>query len=418
MSEGPWVAPGSAPPPEQGPPAAAPPPLPPPGSAPAAPPPGYQPFPPGYGTPPPSYGTPTPGYGTPPPGYGALPPGPTAPPPGYGTPPPPAGSRVAGLEFRPGIIPLRPLTLGDIFGAVIKAIRGNVAATIGLAVVTSLVCLVPTTALGAWLASQEDLTVLDGSGSDATLGLYGLLGTYLPGLGSVIASIALTGFLSYVIGQAVIGRKVGIGETWDGTKRRLPAIAGAVLITIVGALLILGVVLGPPVAWLVALGRAEAAPILLLVLAVLVAVLLYLWLWTRLAFVTAVIVLEGRGVASAFARSWRLTSGRPFWRIFGIRLLTSIIVGFAANIITLPLTMLGLAVVFALGDENDIFMWQAVLTGIATLISGALTTPFSAGVDALMAIDQRIRREGLDVQLIHAAQQGGPAPWPSAAGAR
>ena len=55
---------------------------------------------------------------------------------------------------------------------------------------------------------------------------------------------------------------------------------------------------------------------------------------------------------------------------------------------------------------------------MATLISGALTTPFTAGVDALMAIDQRIRREGLDVQLIHAAQQGGPAPWPSAAGAR
>jgi len=75
-------------------------------------------------------------------------------------------------------------------------------------------------------------------------------------------------------------------------------------------------------------------------------------------------------------------------------------------------------VVFAVGDEQDIFMWQAVLSGLATLISGALTTPFTAGVDALMAIDQRIRREGLDVQLIHAAQQGGPAPWPSAAGAR
>ena len=63
-------------------------------------------------------------------------------------------------------------------------------------------------------------------------------------------------------------------------------------------------------------------------------------------------------------------------------------------------------------------MWQAIISGLASLISGAITTPFTAGVDALMAIDQRIRREGLDVQLIHAAQRGGPAPWPSAAGAR
>ena len=169
-----------------------------------------------------------------PPGYPAPPPGYAAPPPGTRRPPrvPRAtprvlrsasrpGPPVAGLEFRPGIIPLRPLTLGDLYGAVTKAIRGNVAATIGLAVVTSLVCLVPTTALGAWIASQETLSIESDS-----FGVYGLIGNYLPSLGSVVSSIALTGFLAYVIGQAVIGRKVGIGETWDGTKRRLPAIAG------------------------------------------------------------------------------------------------------------------------------------------------------------------------------------------------
>jgi hypothetical protein len=394
MSEGPWVAPGSTPPPEQ---------IPPEPSFPA----------PGYAAPPPGYAAPPPGYAAPPPGYAAPPPGYAAPPPGYRAAPPPGQPGLAGLEFRPGIIPLRPLALGDLYGAVTKAIRGNVAATIGLAVITSLVCLVPTTALGAWIASRETLSI-----DSESSGLYGAVGNYLPAIGSVVSSIALTGFLAYVIGQAVIGRKVGIGETWDGTKGRLLAIAGAVLLTIVGALLILAVFLGPPIAWLVAVGGVEAGPILLLMLGGLASVLLYLWLWTRFAFVTAVIVLEGRGVMSAFARSWQLTSGMPFWRIFGIRLLTSVIVGFAANIITLPLTLAGVGLILALGDESRLFMWQAVITGLATLISGAITTPFSAGVDALMAIDQRIRREGLDVQLIHAAQSGGPAPWPSAAGAR
>ncbi len=406
MSEGPWVAPGSAPPPEQVPP----PPTPP--APDAAPPPGYAGPPPGYSPPPPGYAAPPPGYSPPPPGYAAPPPGYTLPPRDFGT-PPPGGPRVAGLEFRPGIIPLRPLTLGDLYGAVTKAIRGNVAATMGLAVLTSLICLVPTTALGAWIASQEDLT-LDGDVS----GVYGAIGSNLPTLGSFISTIALTGFLAYVIGQAVLGRRMGIGETWDGTKRRLPAIAGAVLLTILGALLIIVALFGPPIAWLAAAGEAQAAPIALLVLAALASIPLYLFLWTRLAFVTAVIVLEERGVFSAFARSWRLTSGMPFWRILGIRLLTSLIVGLAAALITIPLTLAGFALVFAMGDEGAIFVWQAILGGVATLISGAITTPFSAGVDALMAIDQRIRREGLDVQLIHAAQQGGPAPWPSAAGGR
>ena len=376
------------------------------------PPPGYAGPPPGYSPPPPGYAAPPPGYSPPPPGYAAPPPGYTLPPRDFGT-PPPGGPRVAGLEFRPGIIPLRPLTLGDLYGAVTKAIRGNVAATMGLAVLTSLICLVPTTALGAWIASQEDLT-LDGDVS----GVYGAIGSNLPTLGSFISTIALTGFLAYVIGQAVLGRRMGIGETWDGTKRRLPAIAGAVLLTILGALLIIVALFGPPIAWLAAAGEAQAAPIALLVLAALASIPLYLFLWTRLAFVTAVIVLEERGVFSAFARSWRLTSGMPFWRILGIRLLTSLIVGLAAALITIPLTLAGFALVFAMGDEGAIFVWQAILGGVATLISGAITTPFSAGVDALMAIDQRIRREGLDVQLIHAAQQGGPAPWPSAAGGR
>ncbi|HET6968925.1 MAG TPA: hypothetical protein VFI44_11630 [Ornithinibacter sp.] len=358
---------------------------------------------------------PPPGYGPPPPGAGAPYPQGPPPPPGQAPPRPAAGPGApayAGLEFRPGIIPLRPLTLGDLYGAVTKAIRGNVAATMGLAVVTSLVCLVPTTALGAWVASMDTTDFATGD-----TGGLGLVGTYLPALGSVVSSIALTGFLAYVIGQAVLGRKVGINETWDGTKRRLPAVAGAVLVTIVGALLVLGVVLGPPIAWLVVAG-AEAGPILLMLVAVFVAIAAYLFLWTRLAFVTALIVLEGRGVWSAFARSWVLTSGSPFWRILGIRFLTALVVGFAANVVTLPITIIGVVAVMALGGEDQLFMWQAILAGLATLISGALTTPFSAGVDALMVVDQRIRREGLDVQLIQAAQQGGPAPWPSAAPAR
>ena len=130
-------------------------------------------------------------------------------------------------------------------------------------------------------------------------------------------------------------------------------------------------------------------------------------------------MLEGRGVCSAFARSWRLTSGMPFWRIFGIRLLTSLIVGFAAQLITFPLTLVGVAVVVrGRATRATSSCGRPSSAGSPRLISGAITTPFSAGVDALMAIDQRIRREGLDVQLIHAAQQGGPAPWPSAAGAR
>ncbi|WP_377644151.1 hypothetical protein [Oryzobacter terrae] len=324
----------------------------------------------------------------------------------------PGSPYVAGLEFRPGIIPLRPLTLGDIYSAVTKAVRGNVAATIGLAVVTSLACLVPTTALGGWLGSLES-----GSFESTEVGV-GLFAQYVPALGSFLSTIALTGFLSYVIGQAVLGRKVGIGETWDGTKRRLPALLGATLVTLVALVVVLAALVGPGVALFVQADGFDAVALVVTLLGTLLAVLLYVFLWVRLGFTTAVIVLENRGVFSAFARSWRLTSGRGFWRLLGIRFLTALVVGFAGQIITFPIALGGVVLVLAAGAEEQLFMWQAILTGIASLIAGALTTPFTAGVDALLTVDARIRREGLDVQLIHASQQGGPAPWPSAARAR
>lgn len=326
--------------------------------------------------------------------------------------PPGSAPYVAGLEFRPGIIPLRPLRLGDIYGAVTKAIRGNVGATVGLAVLTSLACLVPTTAIGAWMGSLET-----GDLEAESFGI-GALAQYVPTLGSLLASVALTGFLAYVIGQAVLGRKVSVAETWEGTRGRLLTLLGAVLLLILGALAVLALLVGPGVVLFIDAGTFDPTAFLVTAGGAVLAGLLYLFLWVRLGFATAVIVLEGRGVFASFARSWALTSGHGFWRLLGIRFLTALMVGFAAQIITFPIALGGIVAIIGLGAEDQLFMWQAVLTGVASLISGALTTPFTAGVDALLTVDERIRREGLDVQLIHAAQQGGPAPWPSAARAR
>jgi hypothetical protein len=112
-------------------------------------------------------------------------------------------------------------------------------------------------------------------------------------------------------------------------------------------------------------------------------------------------------IGAGIGRSWRLTSGRPFWRVLGIRLLTGLIVGTIAQVISFPLAFLGVFGALATGDPENLFIWQAVITGVAGLVTGALTTPFTAGVDALLYVDQRIRREGFDVALMTAAQAPG-----------
>ena len=324
------------------------------------------------------------------------------------------------MEFRPGVIPLRPLTLGDLYGAVIKAIRGNVAATMGLAFVTTLIFLVPTTALGAWVASQESLDI------ESTQDLFpiaGTLGSVVPSLGTSGSAVLLTGFVAFVISQAVMGRRVTAGQTWEGTRGRLLPLVGATIVTGLAVLLALAAVLVFPVLAVVAAAQAAddsglVGAILLAVAAALVAIALVLFLSTRLAFVGVAVVLEKAGVGQAIARSWRLTSGSQFWRVLGIRILTSIIVGIAAQILAFPLGIIGGVGIVATGDPENLYVWQAIIAGISGLITGALTTPFTAGVDALLYVDQRIRREGFDVQLIAAAQDDATRQWPGAASGR
>ncbi|NHI20419.1 hypothetical protein H9L10_02345 [Phycicoccus endophyticus] len=329
------------------------------------------------------------------------------------------------MEFRPGIVALRPLGLGDIYGGVLKSVRGNPAATIGLAALTSFAFLLPTTALGAWLAGRSQFDLLGASSaSDTVPDGFGLavLGQYLPSLGQAASGILLAGFLAQVVGQAVLGRTVGMGEVWRATRGRLAPLVGVVLLTGVASLVLLAVAVGVPVALFVVADPQDAAARALgamgVVLVVLLGVAGVLAVVTRWSLATPAIVLERVGVLTAVRRSWALVGGPlrgPFWRVFGIRLLTALIVGTAAYVIALPLSVLLLLLavgVSSAGDGPDLFVLQTVVSGIAALITGALTTPFSAGVDALLYVDQRMRLEGLDVRLIQAAQGATEPPWP------
>lgn len=309
--------------------------------------------------------------------------------------------------------------MNDLFGAVFRAVRGNVAATVGLAALTSLVFLVPFTALGAWVSSQEESITLEESVNGETAGLVGTLGSTIPSLGSSFSTILLAGFLAYVIGQAVLGRKVSASETWRGTVRRIWALIGATFLTLLIFLVTAGVLLGVPIGLLVAGGTAGndgtiAAGIGLLVLAGLLLIVAMLFLWTRLAFVTPSVILENLGVGQAFSRSWRLTGGNLFWRLLGIRLLAAIAIGIVGSLITAPLAILAAALAFTGIPLDQMYVWQAVLTGVTGVIAGALTTPVTAGLDALLYVDHRIRREGLDVQLVQTAQGTAASPWAAA----
>lgn len=354
------------------------------------------------------------------PGPYAGPPSPAQPaPPPTGQPPYVAPHLVPRLDFRPGIIPLRPLTMNDLYGAVFRAVRGNIAATVGLAALTSLVFLVPFTAIGAWVSSQEESISLEDSVASDSAGLMGTLGSGIPSIGSWFSTILLAGFLAYVIGQAVLGRKVSAGETWRGTIPRIWALLGATVLTSLIFIGTLAAIVVLPIVLLVAADSSGSsglmvAGVVTLIVGLLLGLAAMVFVWTRLAFVTPSLILENLGVGRAFARSWRLTGGSGFWRLLGIRLLAAIAISIIGSLITAPLAILGAALLFTGIPLDQVYIWQAVLTGVTGVVAGAITTPITAGLDSLLYVDHRIRREGLDVHLVQTAQGTAAPPWPRA----
>jgi hypothetical protein len=321
------------------------------------------------------------------------------------------GRDIPELALRPGIIPLRPLRLGDVFGGVVRAVRGNVGSTMGLAAGTTMVFLVPITALAAWLGSQTSLSAYESSS--------GLLSTYLPTIGTWFSSILLAAFMAYVIGQGVLGRKVAAKETVRHVMRRIGQLLLATTLVVGSSLLVVGVGVVAVVA-LVMIGSssnsAGAGALLLGLFLVPVAIVVGLALQTYFSFTTSVVVLERLPAVRAIARSWRLVgppTRKGFWRLLGIRLLTSVAAGIIGQVVATPMTLIG-AVLLTVVAGQDVggvyYAAMAVLQGAVAILSGILTTPFIAGVDAMLYIDARIRQEALDVQLLHAGT-GGRAAW-------
>src|SRR3954452_1042590 len=153
-----------------------------------------------------------PGSGAPPP-PGWQPPPPPHPsysghaPPSYAQQPPPppatwaAAPGMLGAAHKPGAMPLRPLSLGDMYDAAFRIIRFNPKATVGSAVLVSAVAMAIPVVITAVLTATMSLSVDDSGNADESsiVGVVGSLGSL--GLGSVLASfgtILVTGMVSHV----------------------------------------------------------------------------------------------------------------------------------------------------------------------------------------------------------------------------
>ncbi|WKX70681.1 glycerophosphoryl diester phosphodiesterase membrane domain-containing protein [Streptomyces sp. XD-27] len=344
---------------------------------------------------------------------------PGGPPPPFPRPPGPVDRGAWGAGWtqpppvaRPGVIPLRPLGVGEILDGAVSTMRAHWRTALGISLAVAVVTqILVTTATGLWFRDVSGLDALDDT-SDPTLretldAIGGSLASnsvalLLGMLGTVVA----TALLTVVTSRAVLGRPVTTAEAWHSARPQLARLCGLLFLL---PLIVVGVAAaGVAPGVLLALAGAESGGAALALLGGLAAFGAAIWLWIRFSLAAPALMLEKASVTAALRRSAKLVRG-AWWRVFGIQLLALLIVLVVEAIVEIPTSMVAMVIGgdsasdWLSGETATVGWTFLVVIGIGGVIGATVTLPITAGITALLYMDQRIRREALDLELARAA---------------
>jgi hypothetical protein len=309
-------------------------------------------------------------------------------PPPYGQMPPPYGQPYPDPYHqwapKPGCIPLRPLAMGEIIGGAFSAVFRNARVVLPLSGAVGVVQAIIGVAIQ--LSTRSSGEFIDNSDPNNPQFFWGrIAAASVGGLGgsliSAVFAAVLTGMLIVVVTEDVVGRQVSFEQVWNKVRSRLWRLVG--LSVVVGVLQYAG---------------------LLLCLAP------GIWLWGIWAVAVPALMVENRTIGGSLGRSRRLVEGM-FWRVWGIRALGYLAAGLISTGVGLVFGVIGLAVNgnhangvgFTGFDPSSLSAGTIVLLGVGSAVAAMLVTPIKAGIDSLLYVDQRMRKENLAVDLQAAA---------------
>ncbi|HEU4836303.1 MAG TPA: hypothetical protein VFS90_17870 [Pyrinomonadaceae bacterium] len=168
------------------------------------------------------------------------------------------------------------------------------------------------------------------------------------------------------------------------------------------------------VAFFAAIALALVAPgwmaAILGIIGTLLATGVALWLFFlivgRIVYVPQVMLVEGKGVFEAVGRSFSLARGNVR-RLMAMTLFTSFGIMSAMFLLFIIISFIGAASGINMrGDSSEWPAWFAVLYSILGPLSSILLTPVWMLGLSLLYVDERVRHEGYDIELMAARQLG------------
>ncbi|MFF0431775.1 hypothetical protein ACFYU9_06070 [Streptomyces sp. NPDC004327] len=330
--------------------------------------------------------------------------------PGWG-PQPPHGQWGVPAAVKPGVIPLRPLSLGEILDGAVTTMRRYWRTVLTVTVTVAVIMQIAETLTQRYLMPTPATVDPDAGPAEVMAQTVesmkaGVIASIPAYVIMIVATLVSAALLTIVISRAVLGRPVDLATAWREARPRLLQLLGlTLLVPLIGAA-VMFVAMLPGILLETAGGGGG-----LVVAGALIGLVAMIWLMIRFSLASPALMLERQGVIKALKRSAKLVQG-SWWRIFGITLLTQLIVAIVAFILALPFGIIAVIVssdgLAGISSGSFQTTWSFLLiSGIGGIVTSAVTYPVMAGVTVLLYIDQRIRREALDIELTRAAGLAG-----------
>ncbi|MEV7171182.1 hypothetical protein AB0O18_15970 [Streptomyces sp. NPDC093224] len=340
---------------------------------------------------------------------------------------------------KPGVIPLRPLGLGDIVNASFATLgrHWKPLAGVMLAVQGAFLLVMALLAGAALALVHEHIEPVfdppygqDPAPEHLTPFLVAAVVLFVLLLAVGLVALAmLTALFPAVLRESVMGRPTTFRALWSEARRRTPAVLGTLALTILiaGAPLLAALAVAVPL-MIVSLAGDDpsSGAVALLPVLLLAALPVTVWLQVRLSLAPAAAVMEEAGPVTALRRSAALVKDH-WWRVFGIGMLGGMIGASIAYVIQMPFQFIGMFGLIPLmaesggGSEDVDIAGLTVAIGfgfLCVLAGGTLGQMFQTGytqlVTGLLYVDRRIRHENLVPHMLAelAAQAPGTAPAP------
>ena len=306
-------------------------------------------------------------------------------------------------------LPLAPLGAGDLIDRAVRLYRRHLTTLIRIAAPPVVI-----SAAGGVLMSIS-WRALTATSSEASLAIYVVLlivGLFLWLSGGLLNVIVMGGAARNLVAHLLWNEPVSARATYSNARGRFWGLfASTIVVGLIGlicfviifyaaiivlSLIIFGVfVIGIP-SWL---------SVILTIISVLAVVAAALWLFFlvvgRFAYVPQVMLIEGKGVFASLGRSASLAS-RNVKRLMAMVLFSSFATYSALMILLVPLGWFGSLNgidVFQLNSEAWP-AWYAISYQVVVQLSIILLTPVWMLGLSLLYVDERVRHEGYDIELM------------------